>query len=154
MMNRRTFLLSLAAATPLLGNCALAFDKHSGDDDDDDHGHGHGHDHGHDHGHGHGHGHDHGHRYFQQQDYGAIESYYRGPRDLPPGLRKKLYRTGTLPPGWEKRFEPFPPALIYRLPPPPPNCAMGYLDGRAIVYNRKTRVILDSIDIAAALSGH
>lgn len=147
-MNRRTFLLSLAAVMPFLGS-GLAFGKH--DDDDQDHGHDHGHGHGHDHNHGHGHGYGHE-RYFRQQDYSEIERYYRGPSDLPPGLRKKLYRTGTLPPGWEKRFQPFPSALAYRLPPPPPNCEMGYLDGRAIVFNRTTRVILDSIDIAAALS--
>lgn len=146
-MQRRTF-LSLVAVVPFMGSI-LAFAKHGDDDDDHGNGHGHGHDHGHDHGHGYGNGHG---RYFQQRDYAEIERYYRGPGDLPPGLRKKLYRTGTLPPGWEKRFQPFPPALAYRLPPPPPNCEMGYLDGRAIVFNRTTRVILDSIDIAATLS--
>lgn len=146
-MNRRMFLLSLAAAIPLLNNSSIALDKHWDDDDDEDHGHGHGHDH--DHGHKHGH-----YRYFQPQDYGMIEGYYHGPRGLPPGLQKKYYRTGTLPPGWEKRFEPFPPSLVYRLPPPPPNCEMGFVDGRAVLFNRKTRVILDAVDIAAALSGH
>ena len=32
-------------------------------------------------------------------------------RDLPPGLRKKYQRTGQLPPGWQKKMEPFPATL-------------------------------------------
>jgi hypothetical protein len=97
---------------------------------------------------------DHKTRYFREQDYGPVERYYGGPRDLPPGLRKKYYRTGTLPPGWEKRFQPFPPELVRQLPPLPPNCERGYIDGTAIVYDRTTRVILDSIDIIGALTRH
>src|SRR5512144_3191799 len=65
-------------------------------------------------------------RHFRHEDYVVVQRYYAGPRDLPPGLRKKYYRTGKLPPGWEKRFRPFPTALIQRLPPPPPNCDRGY----------------------------
>lgn len=143
MLNRRMFLISLTAAIPLAAGSPFAFGKHWDDDDGP----------GKSHGHGHGHGRGHVHHYFQERDYPLIERYYRGPRDLPPGLRKKYERTGTLPPGWAKRFEPFPPALMERLPPPPPNCEMGYFGGRAVVVNRTTRVILDSIDIAAALSG-
>src|SRR3954454_12338810 len=71
---------------------------------------------------------DHYTHYFREQDYGSVERYYSGPRDLPPGLRKKYYRTGTLPPGWEKRFQPFPLELAGRLPPLPPNCERGYID--------------------------
>ena len=26
-------------------------------------------------------------RYFRREDYGAVQRYYNGPRDLPPGLR-------------------------------------------------------------------
>ncbi len=93
-------------------------------------------------------------RYFRPEDYGAVRRYYNGPRDLPPGLRKKYYRTGTLPPGWQKKMRPFPPELVRALPPPPPNCGVGYIDGVAVVYNRTTRVILDSIDILGAVTGH
>src|SRR5262245_6195970 len=32
-------------------------------------------------------------------------------RDLPPGLKKKVARGGQLPPGWQKKFEPFPTAI-------------------------------------------
>ena len=91
--------------------------------------------------------------YFRQEDDVYLRQYYSGPRDLPPGLRKKYYRTGKLPPGWEKRFRPFPPALIQRLPPPPPYCERGYVDGVAVVYDRRTRVILDVIDLINVATG-
>ena len=97
---------------------------------------------------------DHDSSYFRREDYGAIQRHYAGPRNLPPGLRKKYYRTGKLPPGWQKKIQPFPPELVRVLPPPPPNCERGYIDGVAIVYDRKTRIILDSIDLVSAIVGH
>ena len=93
-------------------------------------------------------------RYFRQEDYGPIAHYYHGPRNLPPGLQKKYERTGTLPPGWQKRMRPFPPDLVRQMPPTPPDCEFGYIDGVAVVYNRKTRIILDSIDLISAIAGH
>jgi hypothetical protein len=93
-------------------------------------------------------------RYFRREDYATVQRHYSGPRDLPPGLRKKYYRTGKLPPGWEKKIRPFPPELVRVLPPPPPNCERGYIDGVAIVYDRRTRIILDSIDLISAIAGH
>ena len=92
--------------------------------------------------------------YFRRDDYGAVQRYYSGPSNLPPGLRKKYYRTGKLPPGWEKKIRPFPPELVRVLPPPPPNCERGYIDGVAVVYDRRTRIILDSIDLISAIAGH
>ena len=100
------------------------------------------------------HGSNQGSHYFRREDYSAVQRYYNGPHDLPPGLRKKYYRTGKLPPGWEKKMRPFPPELIRVLPPPPPNCERGYIDGVAVVYDRKTRIILDSIDLVSAIAGH
>jgi hypothetical protein len=91
--------------------------------------------------------------YFRREDHGVVMRYYSGPRDLPPGLRKKYQRTGKLPPGWEKKMRPFPPELVRVLPPPPPNCERGYIEGVAVVYDRKTRIILDSIDLIAAIAG-
>jgi len=93
-------------------------------------------------------------RYFRQEDYGPITHYYNGPRNLPPGLQKKYERTGALPPGWQKKMRPFPPELVRRMPPAPPDCEFGYIDGVAVVYNRKTRIILDSIDLVSAIAGH
>jgi hypothetical protein len=79
---------------------------------------------------------------FRQQDLRVIHDYYR-PRSLPPGLEKKLYRTGHLPPGWERKIRPFPPTIERGLPPICSGCARGYVDGYAIVYQPRSRVIID-----------
>lgn len=92
-------------------------------------------------------------RYFRREDYAVVQRYYTGPRNLPPGLRKKYRRTGELPPGWQKKLQPFPPELVRVLPPPPPNCDRGYIDGFAVVYDRRTRIIVDLLDIASAIAG-
>ncbi len=92
-------------------------------------------------------------RYFRREHYDAVQRYYTGPRGLPPGLRKKYYRTGTLPPGWQKKIRPFPPELVRALSPPPPHCERGYIDGFAVVYDRRTRVIVDTLDLINAIGG-
>jgi hypothetical protein len=63
--------------------------------------------------------------------------------DLPPGLMKQLYRKGHLPPGLEKKMYPFPVEVERRLSPLSPGLSRGYIDGRAVIYNRKTSAILD-----------
>ena len=99
-MNRRRLLIALLGGCSLSTICLLAKDhdngqgkgkknKHNQDDDDQ--------------------GGDQDSRYFRRDDYGAVQRYYNGPRGLPPGLRKKYYRTGKLPPGWQKKIRPFPP---------------------------------------------
>jgi hypothetical protein len=147
----------------------------------DDHGNGNGHDHDDDHDEGHGHGkksaehtvvvvhndhyiqHDVYHydahplynpRYFRGSDYVVLRQHYAGPRDLPPGLRKKYYRTGTLPYGWEKRFQPMPVVVMQELPPIPVYYQRGYIDGYAVVYDRRTRMIVDAVDLLSAATGH
>ena len=53
---------------------------------------------------------------FQPVEVRVIREYYAPRyRDLPPGLQKKLYRTGHLPPGWERRIEPVPVIIEQRL---------------------------------------
>jgi hypothetical protein len=79
---------------------------------------------------------------FRAEHLQMIHDHYR-PRALPPGLEKKFYRTGHLPPGWEKKIQPFPYSIERRLPPLPPECARGYMDGYAIVYQPRSRVIID-----------
>jgi hypothetical protein len=79
---------------------------------------------------------------FRAEDIRVIHDYYR-PRGLPPGLEKKFYRTGQLPPGWQKKMQPFPYEIEQRLPPLPDGCARGYMDGYAVVYEPRTRVIVD-----------
>jgi hypothetical protein len=145
-MNRRRLLAALFGAAPLASVCLLAKDHGNGkgkgkgkgnnenEQGDDRDG-----------------GHDS--RHFRREDYAVVQRYYGGPRDLPPGLRKKYYRTGTLPPGWQKKIRPFPPELVRVLPPPPPYCERGYIDGVAVVYDRRTRIIVDSIDLIGAIAG-
>ncbi len=136
-MERRIFLTTLLGACSLSGVLAKDHGKGKGrgknkGEWDDDRGHP---------------------RYFRQEHYEPLRRYYAGPRDLPPGLRKKYYRTGTLPRGWQKKMRPFPPELVRVLPPPPPYCEFGYVDGVAVIYNRRTRVIVDAIDIVNTLTG-
>jgi hypothetical protein len=152
-LNRRTFFRfsfsALAGGTlPLVA--LVAEDDH---DKHDQHGRGHGRrddDQGED---KHNRGNGNRGRYFRDDDTAYLRQYYGGPVDLPPGLRKKYYRTGKLPPGWEKRFRPFPPDVIRRLPPPPAYCDRGYIDGYAVVYDRRTRVIVDVLDIINVAAG-
>lgn len=82
--------------------------------------------------------------YFQQQDARVLDEYY-GPRyrTLPPGLQKKLYRTGRLPPGWEKKLEPLPVVVEQRLTPLPSGYRRGFMDGYAVVYNPGTQIVID-----------
>lgn len=81
---------------------------------------------------------------FSTRDVRVIRGYYAPRyRKLPPGLQKKLARTGTLPPGWQKKMEPFPAALERDLPVLPPAYRRGVMDGHAVIYQPKTQVIVD-----------
>lgn len=71
------------------------------------------------------------------------EHYAPRYRNLPPGLQKKLARTGKLPPGWQKKLEPFPVVLERRLVVLPTGYARGVLDGHAVIYNPRTQIIVD-----------
>jgi len=86
--------------------------------------------------------------YFQPQDVRVITEYY-GPRyrRLPPGLEKKLYRTGQLPPGWERRIEPMPVVVERRLPPVPSGYRRGFIDGYVVAYSPSTRVVVDVVAV-------
>jgi hypothetical protein len=81
---------------------------------------------------------------FSTQEVAAIRDYYAPRyRRLPPGLQKKLARTGQLPPGWQKRFEPFPSDVERRLVVLPAGYRRGVVDGHAVIFNDRTHVILD-----------
>ncbi len=88
----------------------------------------------------------------------AINGYFQAyPRDLPPGLAKRgslppglarqLRERGELPPGLEKRIAPFPLSLEQRLGPPPAGLRRGCLDGRAVLYDPVSTMIVDSFVI-------
>ena len=81
--------------------------------------------------------------YFQPHDIRIIREYYAPrSRSLPPGLAKKLARTGRLPPGWERTLEPLPVAIERQLVVLPPGYRRGYLDGSVVVYSPQTQVMV------------
>jgi hypothetical protein len=62
-------------------------------------------------------------------------------RSLPPGLAKKYARTGQLPPGWQKKMEPFPPELERHCAPLPAGYRRGVIDAHAVIYNSSGAII-------------
>jgi hypothetical protein len=82
---------------------------------------------------------------FSTHDAQIIRTHYTPQySNLPPGLRKKVARTGQLPPGWQKKMQPFPPTLERRLAPLPTGYSRGVLDGHAVIYSPGRSVILDA----------
>jgi len=82
--------------------------------------------------------------FFQPHDARVITEYYAPQyRSLPPGLAKKYYRTGHLPPGWQKKLRPFPVAVERQLVVLPPEYRRGVIDGQAVVYEPRTQVVVD-----------
>ena len=66
---------------------------------------------------------------------------------LPPGLEKQLRRKGHLPPGLEKKISPLPYELEHRLPRLEPGLRRSFIDGKAVIYNSKTRAIIDIFSV-------
>ena len=81
---------------------------------------------------------------FSSRDRRVIREYYAPQyRNLPPGLQKKLARTGQLPPGWQKKMQPFPVAVERELVVLPTGYQRGVIDGHAVIYDSRTHVIVD-----------
>ena len=81
---------------------------------------------------------------FASGDVQIIREHYAPRyRNLPPGLRKKVARGGALPPGWQKKYEPFPESLERRLVRLPPEYRRGVFDGHAVIYDRRSNVVID-----------
>ena len=82
--------------------------------------------------------------YFTPGRVQVIREYYEPQyRSLPPGLKKKLYRTGQLPPGWQKKVRPFPVVVERRLGPLPSYYRCGVIDNYAVVYDPRRNAIID-----------
>ena len=82
---------------------------------------------------------------FSSHEVQVIREHYAPRyRTLPPGLQKKLARTGTLPPGWQKKMEPFPVGLERQMVALPPGYQRGVIDGHAVIYRPGTSVIVDA----------
>ena len=62
-------------------------------------------------------------------------------RNLPPGLAKKYARTGQLPPGWQKKMEPFPVVVERELVALPAGYRRGVFEGHAVIYNSSGMII-------------
>ena len=75
-------------------------------------------------------------RYFRPRDVVVIRDYYRPYyRGLPPGLQRRYYRGGYLPPGWARRIRPVPVYLEPDYVVVPRGYRRGLIDGHAVVYN-------------------
>lgn len=84
------------------------------------------------------------HVWFSPRERQVIREYYAPRyRSLPPGLQKKLRRTGRLPPGWAKKLEPLPVVLERELVVLPKGYRRGVIDGHAIIVDPRTHVIVD-----------
>jgi len=84
--------------------------------------------------------------YLESRDVRIVREYYEPRyRSLPPGIAKKLYRTGHLPPGWEKKMEPLPVAVERQLVVLPPGYRRGVIDGSVVVYSPRTQVVIDVV---------
>lgn len=64
-------------------------------------------------------------------------------KDLPPGIRKKLARGGTLPPGLQNRV--IQDSVRHTLPPLPNGYERVIVDGRVLLIELATRAILDAL---------
>jgi hypothetical protein len=86
--------------------------------------------------------------YFRPDDVRIIREYYVPRyRSLPPDLAKKYYRTGHLPPGWQKKLEPIPVVVDRRLVPLPYGYRRGYIDGTVVIYSPRTQVVVDVVTL-------
>ena len=85
---------------------------------------------------------------FGAPDVQVIHEYYRShPVTLPPGLQKKLAKGKPLPPGWQKKLQPFPSTVAVRLGAACGYCGRGVIDGYGVVYDKKTAIILDVVQL-------
>lgn len=81
---------------------------------------------------------------FSTDDVRVIREYYAPRyRTLPPGLQKKYARTGQLPPGWQNKLQPFDPVVERRLVALPAGYRRGIVDGRAVIVDDRTHVMID-----------
>ena len=85
---------------------------------------------------------------FSSRDIEVIRTHYAPQhRTLPRGLQKKVARGGQLPPGWQKKMEPFPSSLSRVLVPLPDGYKRGVYEGHAVIYDPLTHAIKDIIQL-------
>jgi len=85
---------------------------------------------------------------FGTNDVRVIQQYYGAQSvSLPPGLQKKIARGKPLPPGWQKKLQAFPSDVDVRLGPPCGYCGRGVIDGYGVIYDKKTAIVLDIVQL-------
>ena len=84
---------------------------------------------------------------FGTNDIQVIQQYYGAHPVSLPGLQKKLARGKPLPPGWQKKLQPFPSDLDVRWGPLCGYCGRGVIDGYGVIYDKKTAIILDIVQL-------
>jgi Ni/Co efflux regulator RcnB len=91
--------------------------------------------------------------HFRPEHERALRSHYSGPKQIPQKYRHHEFsRDRHLPPGWQSRIRPVPVAAYRELPPIPANCSVGYLDGYAVVYDKRSQVIVDALRLIGDLA--
>lgn len=86
---------------------------------------------------------------FGADDIQVVRQYYgTHPLNLPPGLQKKVAKGKRLPPGWQKKLQAFPSDVDARLRPSCGYCGRGVIDGYGVIYDKRTAVILDLVQLA------
>ena len=82
---------------------------------------------------------------FSTGDVRVVREYYAPRyRRLPPGLAKKYARTGSLPPGWQRKIQPLPWVVERRMRALPREYRRGVIDDHAVIYAPRTGVIIDA----------
>jgi len=106
---------------------------------------------------------------FSQEERRIVQSYLedcrgkhgRHGKTLPPGLSKKVARTGKLPPGWQQKCvvgeimpaavydqcHPLPGEVVTRMPPPPEPTLTVTIGGKVVRLLKATREILDVFEV-------
>ncbi len=93
---------------------------------------------------------------FSTGERSTIQNYYR---NLPPGLQKKLRRTGELPPGWEKKVnvgkplpqeyitiaKPIPYELEAQLPAGPIGSKLLQIADRVVRVEAGTNMVIEAL---------
>ncbi|MCX7603284.1 MAG: hypothetical protein N2036_04330 [Bryobacteraceae bacterium] len=65
--------------------------------------------------------------------------------EFPPGIMKQLARGKGLPPGLEKKLEPFPEPLARQFPPPPPGYRRMICGNFALLLQDGTNLVVDLV---------
>lgn len=85
--------------------------------------------------------------HFRQEDGAKLRQHYNRIDRVDVHHRPEYVAGGHLPSDWHKRIHPVPEAVVRELPPAPPGYVFGYMDGYAVVYEPRTLMIADVIDL-------